>query len=588
MKAIPKCALAVLLLGSCAPFSLGEPDAYVPGPDSKPQPGVPAGELIRFDFSQSKVFPGTTRHVTVYVPRQYDPAKPACVYVDQDGVQFNAPVVLDNLIARGELPVIIGVFATPGVVNALNPAAALGRYNRSFEYDGLGDAYARLILDEILPAVETKVTGDGRPIYLSHSGNDRAIAGSSSGAIAAFNAAWEHPEAFSRVISAIGTYVGLRGADRFPTLIRKYEPKPIRVFLQDGSGDLNIYAGDWWMANQTMERALEFSGYEVNHAWGDGHHSGNQITSILPDALRWVWKDWPKAVGNGQTQNGALKALIIPGEEWQSAASSGNVNAGPAFDAAGQMHVGVAPGTNSGPQGTVAMAPIAEKDRLNVRLGPNGGYFSAVGTQITETLPPQTQPSIIADGIAGCDLVVAHSGNIYVSECGYPASEGRVWLVTPDGAKKVVDTGLKSATAITLSPDQSLLYVADGASHWIYSYQIQPDGTLADKQRYYWLHTSDSQDESHASSMCCDKAGWLYVATDLGVQICDQAGRVNAILPLAGGRVTAVTFGGEKFDTLYATCAGTTTSPGMTYRRRLNAVGANPWDAPSLPAAPKL
>jgi gluconolactonase len=169
----------------------------------------------------------------------------------------------------------------------------------------------------VLPEVERKATADGRPVHLSHSGNDRAIAGSSSGAIAAFTAAWEHPEAFSRVISAIGTYVGLRGGEVYPTLIRKYEPKPIRVFLQDGSGDLNIYAGDWWMANQTMERALEFSGYEVNHVWGNGSHSGKQITAELPDALRWLWKDWPKPVGNGPTQNGTLNALLIPGEPWK-------------------------------------------------------------------------------------------------------------------------------------------------------------------------------------------------------------------------------------------------------------------------------
>jgi gluconolactonase len=544
MKVIPKFALAVLAAAASASFSAAEPDAYVPGPDSKPQAGVPVGELIKFDFSGSSVFPGTTRHVTVYVPRQYDPAKAACVYVDQDGVQFNAPVVLDNLIARGELPVIVGVFVTPGVVNALNPATELSRYNRSFEYDGLGDAYARLILDEVLPAVEKRVTADGRPIHLSHSGNDRAIAGSSSGAIAAFNAAWEHPEAFSRVVSAIGTYVGLRGADRFPTLIRKYEPKPIRVFLQDGSGDLNIYGGDWWMANQTMERALEFSGYEVNHAWGDGHHSGKQITSILPDALRWVWKDWPKAVGNGPTQNGALMALLIPGEGW-------------------------------------TMAPGAA-ERRPVCPGPDGKRYSAEGDSIVVSGPDPTAPRIVASGIAGRDLVVAHNGRIYVSEGGAALGESKVWLIEPDGIKKIVDAGLLSATGIALSPDQSLLYVADGASHWIYSYQIQPDGTLADKQRYYWLHTADSEDGSHAGTMCCDKAGWLYVATDLGVQVCDQAGRVNAILPLPGGRVSAVAFGGPNFDTLRATCAGT------LYARKLNATGANPWDAPNLPPVPRL
>ena len=164
MKAIPASALATLLLLAPAASSHGEPDSYVPGPDSKPQPGVPQGELIKFDFAGSRVFPGTTRHVTVYVPKQYDPAKPACVYVDQDGVQFNAPVVLDNLIARGELPVMVGVFVSPGVVAPLNPATALARFNRSLEYDGLGDAYARLLLDEVLPEVETKATAIPLPI----------------------------------------------------------------------------------------------------------------------------------------------------------------------------------------------------------------------------------------------------------------------------------------------------------------------------------------------------------------------------------------------------------------------------------------
>ena len=137
---------------------------------------------------------------------------------------------------------------------------ALDRFNRSLEYDGLGPDYVRFLLDELLPEVETKTTADGRPIKLSRDGNDRAIAGTSSGAICAFTAAWERPDSFRRVFSAIGTYVGLRGGNVYPTLIRKYEPKPIRIFLQDGSSDLNIYGGDWWMANQEMERAVPIRG----------------------------------------------------------------------------------------------------------------------------------------------------------------------------------------------------------------------------------------------------------------------------------------------------------------------------------------
>src|SRR4028119_938208 len=235
--------------------------------------GVPKGEIIKLSFAGSKIFPGTWREYWVYVPAQYRSEPPACVYVNQDGIQFKAPTVFDNLIHLKEMPVTIGVFISPGIVRANNGTAALDRYNRSFEYDGLGDAYARFVLQEILPEVEKQKSSDGRAIRLSKSGNDRAIGGSSSGAVCAFTAAWERPAEFSRVFSAIGTYVGLRGADRYPTLVRKYEPKPLRIFLQDGTNDLNIYAGDWWKANETMERALTFSGYELQHIWGEGQHN---------------------------------------------------------------------------------------------------------------------------------------------------------------------------------------------------------------------------------------------------------------------------------------------------------------------------
>src|SRR5687768_14014857 len=193
------------------------------------------------------------------------------------------------------MPVVIGVFIAPGRVKALDAKTGLDRFNRSFEYDGLGDNYARFLLEELLPEVETLKTADGRAIKLSKEGNDRCIAGSSSGAIAAFTAAWERPDAFRRVFSAIGTYVGLRGGHVYPTLIRKVEPKPIRIFLQDGENDNNIYGGDWWMANQEMQRSLGFAGYEVKHQWGRGGHNAQDATKLFPDAVRWLWQGWPEA-----------------------------------------------------------------------------------------------------------------------------------------------------------------------------------------------------------------------------------------------------------------------------------------------------
>src|SRR4029450_2197481 len=194
----------------------------------------PKGEVTKYTLEQSKIFPGTVRDYWIYVPKQYDPAKPACLYVNQDGVQYKAPEVFDELIHKKEMPVTIGVFVMHGRVKALDGSAALDRFNRSYEYDGLGDAYVRFLLVELLPDVEKKSASDGRPIKLSKDGNDRAIGGSSSGAICAFTAAWERPDAFRRVFSSIGTYVGLRGGNEYPTLIRKFEPKPIRIFLQGG------------------------------------------------------------------------------------------------------------------------------------------------------------------------------------------------------------------------------------------------------------------------------------------------------------------------------------------------------------------
>ncbi len=550
---------------------------------------MPKGELIKFEFAGSKIFPGTTREVTVYVPRQYDGTKAACVYVNQDGVQWNAPVVFDNLLARGEIPVLIGVFVRPGVLKARDGKSALDRFNRSYEYDGLGDAYARFVLEELLPAVEQRVTSDGRKILLSKSGNDRAIGGSSSGAICAFTAAWERPDAFTRVFSVVGTYVGLRGGDRYPTLIRKFEPQPLRVFLQDGANDNNIYAGDWWMANQTMERALVFSGYDVNHVWGEGGHNGKQGTALFPDAIRWLWRDWPKPVQPATaTKNAVLASILIPGEGWQLVGEGYQFTEGAAVNSAGEVFFNDLRGGKSyrvALDGKVTEILADSRKANGQHFGPDGRRY-AIATQDQEVVAYDTagNKTVIAREIAGNDLVVAHNGNVYVTHppTGNSNEPSKVWLIRPDGSKLVADSGMRFANGVTLSPDQSLLYVADYRSHWVYSYQIQPDGTLAHKQRYYWLHEADTDDQSNADGIRCDREGRLYVATKLGIQVCDQAGRVNAILPTPNRRVSNLVFGGPKFDTLYATCGD------KVYRRRLNATGANGWDLPSKPAAPRL
>jgi sugar lactone lactonase YvrE/enterochelin esterase-like enzyme len=545
---------------------------------------VPKGEVTKHQFDQSKIFPGTVRDYWVYVPAQYDPAKPACVYVNQDGIQYNAPAVFDALIAKGEMPVTIGVFVMHGRVKAPHDNA-LDRFNRSYEYDGLGDNYARFLLDELLPAVEKLKTADGREVRLSNDGNDRAIGGASSGAICAFTAAWERPDAFRRVFSAIGTYVGLRGGNDYPTLIRKTEPKPIRIFLEDGSNDLNIYGGDWWMANRTMERALKFAGYEVEHDWGDGGHNTQHATEIFPDAMRWLWKDWPQPVkaGRGSPQ---LKEILISGEDWQLIGEGYKFTEGPAANDQGEVFFNDIPASKTykiGLDGKVAEF-IADSQRANGQaFGPDGQLRAvASGAEQVVCVGDDGKAATVAEGIRGNDLVVLNDAGIYVTNPDRERGESKVWYISPKGEARVVDEGLRFANGVAASPDQTLLYVADSRSHWVYSYQIQSDGSLAHKQKYYHLHVPDTADDSGADGMRVDRDGRLYVATRMGIQVCDQAGRVNAIIPAPNGRVSNLCFGGPDHDTIYATCGD------KVYRRKVKTKGAAAYREPIKPPAPRL
>ena len=584
MKHLLPLAAAIALVLS-APVLRAETE-YPLTEDSKPHDGVPKGELIKFQFDNSKVFPGTTREVTVYVPKQYDAAKPACVYVNQDGVQWNAPVVFDNLIARGEMPVTVGVFVMHGKVPPPNDSA-LPRFNRSLEYDGLGPDYARFLLEELLPAVEQKTTADGRKIVLSKDGKDRGIGGSSSGAICALNAAWERPDAFTRVFSAVGTFVSLRGADRLAGLVRKQEPRALRVFQCDGSNDLNIYGGDWWEANQMMDRALTFAGYEHTSQWGDGGHNGKQGTAVFPDAMRFLWKGWPEPVKAGKSKNGMLNEVLIPGEEWQLVWEGGKFTEGPCANAEGEVFFNDIPNAKTykiALDGKVTEFIADSKKANGQAVAPDGRIYNVVDSEAKiVAYDASGKGTTIAEGIRGNDLVVLKNGDTYVSE---PAPLGgkssNVVLIKANGEKEIVDTGLKFANGVAASPDQTLLYVDDARSHWVYSYQIQADGKLADKQRYYWLHEPDTADDSGADGMRVDRDGRLYVATRLGLQIADQAGRVNCIVPTPNGRVSNLAFGGPEFDTIYATCGD------KVYKRKVKAKGANAFAEPIKPKAPGL
>lgn len=545
--------------------------------------GVPKGEVFTFTFDNSKIFPGTWREVSVYVPAQYRPDKPACVYVNQDGIQWKAPTVFDNLIHQREMPITIGVFIKPGVVKAENPDVALDRFNRSFEYDGLGDAYARFVLEEVFPVVEQKKTSDGRVIKLSPNANDRAIGGASSGAVCAFTAAWERPDAFSRVFSAIGTYVNLRGADRYPSLIRKYEPKPIRIFLQDGANDLNIYAGDWWKSNETMERALTFAGYEVNHVWGEGAHNGQHGTAIFPQAMRWLWKDYPKPVAKGKSQNQFLTDILLENTDWELVGEGYIFDEGTATNAQGEVFFQDFPKSKTYKvdlNGKLAELNLDSKKASGTAFGANGKrYTVAMGTRQILSYDATGKEAVVADSIMGNDITVAKNGNIYVTSPDGRERPSKLFLIRPNGEKLVVDEGLKFANGVCLSPDQTQLYVTESASHWVWVYQIQADGKLAHKQRFGWLHVRDIDENAWSDGLKCDREGRIYVTSQTGIQVLDQLGRVNAILPVpkTKGQVSNLCFGGSNFDIMYITCQD------KVFRRKFKVQGANAFEAAIKP-----
>ena len=279
---------------------------YPLGLDSQPREGVPKGAITRHVLSPGRFFPGTPHNYSLYVPAQYSASKPAplMIFLDGSGRLGNGervPVVLDNLIASGDLPPLIGIFIDPGILPPVGDAQS--RFERVFEYDSLSDRYTRFLLEELLPEV-------AKGHNLSRDPNDRGLAGVSTGAVGAFAAAWNRPDQFRRVLSFIGTFVAMKGADTLPALIRRTEPKPIRVFLQAGRNDHIVpgqpygtfYAGNWPVNNQVMYDAFRFAGYDAKLVLGEEGHNMKQGGAIMPEALRWLWREYPKPITVGEPE----------------------------------------------------------------------------------------------------------------------------------------------------------------------------------------------------------------------------------------------------------------------------------------------
>ncbi|HJO08607.1 MAG TPA: SMP-30/gluconolactonase/LRE family protein, partial [Verrucomicrobiota bacterium] len=440
---------------------------------------------------------------------------------------------------------------------------------------------SRFLIDELLPHVERT-----HSVNFSANPNQRGITGASSGAICAFNVAWHRPDSFRRVYSTIGTYVGLRGGGEIPTLIRKTEPKPLRIFLQDGENDLNIYGGDWWIANQMMYRAFKFSGYELNHAWGKGGHNRKHGNAIFPDAMRWLWHKDAIEVNThyDKCRNEAVR-FLEPNEDWQLI-SNGH---------------GWVEGLAAMPDGTVFFADVfaskiyhidtydkvelfAENtNRTNgLRLAPDGLLYGAANGagQIAAWNPETAKRTVIAHGVRCNDLVVSHNGTVYFTN---PA-DNKIMMIREGSGRAVVVDNFRNPNGLTLSADQTMLFVGHFTGRFIYSYTINDDGTLTNKQQYYYMHVPSNSLEGHLDGMCVSRDGWLVAGTDLGVQICDQPGRVHLILPKPhfAKRVSYTAFGGPDWKTLYIATGN------RVYKRRTKLTGAQPWQPPVKPPRPRL
>lgn len=570
----------VVLCGSLLPPPLPaqEEEDYPVPPEAQKQEGVPEGKIEGPFALASEIYPGTEREYWIYVPAQYDPQKPACTLIVQDGLKratdWKLPQICDNLIHSGEMPVTIGIFVSPGVVPA---AVEKGqpRYNRSFEYDSLGDRYARFLLEELIPDVSKKYA-------LSIDPNHRALAGSSSGGICAFNAAWERPDAFRRVISTVGTYVGLRGGDQFPVLVRKHEPKPLRVFLQDGSQDLNIYAGDWWVANQDMLSALKWSGYDVKHIWGQGGHNGKHSASIMPEALRWLWHDYPEPIKVAPNRTVERRIdLLISNAAWEEVSSGHEAVEAPACNAAGELFF------CDSKAGRIYRIGEDHKTRIfadqtgritSLAFGPNGDLYGCKDAkQIVRFDAEGKEHILIAD--AKCQSIVTLPSGFYINDTSSPAL---LWSTYEGGAAKVF-TLPEAISGFTPTPDHAFLHMVHAEKQYTTSLRVRNDHQLDHRQQHGYLQLGFLNRYSGANGIVADTQGRLYVASNVGVQVLDQLGRVNLILNKPPGvTINGLAFGGVRRDTLYITTGRS------VYGRRLNTQGVRTFEAPIELPKPQL
>jgi enterochelin esterase family protein len=578
-----------------------EKATYVPHGDAVRREGVPRGTVERMPPWESTVFPGTVRDWSVYVPAQYRPDTPAAVMVFQDGHDYvkedgrwRVPAVFDNLIASGAMPPTIAVFVDPGHERGKEaPPSPWKNSNRSLEYDSLGDRYARFLLDEILAEV-------GRRWSISTDPGSRAIGGASSGGICAFTAAWERPDAFGRVYSTIGSYTALRGGDAYPSLVRKTEPKPIRVYLADTSGDISNQFGNWPLANRTMAAALEYMGYDVRFDWAEGFaHDSVHGAQLFPDAMRWLWRaetHEPIVDTKGDLKGDmTLLRLLVPGQSWEVVAGGLGFADAPCTDAEGNffycdmkapevVRIAAADGSRT----TVCREAIS-----GLEFGPDGRLYGCQGgkKRVVSIDPSTGDVKTLAEGIQANDLAVTPDGFAFITETG-PRRVTRIRIA--DGTTSIADDGaatgpgdvgsptaaegIRGPNGIALSNDGGTLAVSDHRGTHVWTFRLGSDGALdakmptmtmrrpIDPKGDFAFHQPPPLLEAASGDgMAVDRVGRWYVTSALGVQVFDPTGRLCGVLPKPAPTkpLTSCVLAGPGHEWLYVTNGDT------IYRRRL-------------------
>jgi gluconolactonase len=579
---------ALLVLAGATCVAAHAANDYKLGPDSERQPGVPAGRVEKYVFTNSMVFPGTRRDCWVYIPAQYDGSRAAALMVFQDGGAYvstngdqRVPIVFDNLIHKGEMPVTIGLFTNPGMRQTGDAGDAWTTSNRSFEYDSLGGAYAKFLVEELIPDATNRFH-----LNVSADPEQRATAGMSSGAIAAFTAAWERPDQFHKVLSQIGSFVNIRGGNVYPSWIRKTERKPLRVFLQDGSNDLNNLHGNWPLANQEMESALGFAGYDHTFVLGEGSHSGRHGGAILPDSLRWLWRPATATpapltkdnLGGDEALSKVLAGGGAPGD-WQlvadgmgftDAACGGSDGSFYFSDLNRSIVFRTPPGGK--PEPWLEGGPKIS----GLKFGPGGRLYAATQGSASDkrkkiiTIDPATKAmEDIAVDVQPNDLAVSKTGFIYYTDTG----AGEVVRVPVSargmGGPPAVAGGIKAPNGISLSPDQRQLAVSEYGGSNVWVFLVAADGSLRGGERLMTLQTPVGRTDSGGDGMTVDADGRYYVTSHLGIQMFDATGRLGGIIARPQDKAAvSCAFAGPDMAELFVCCSD------KIYRRKTLVHGA--------------